>query len=107
MIVRRDGREYNSGMELQPSSMILVALMPKARDMEIARLFGWYRIPMKSAPKILRVDYIAFYQTADFGADRAGRIERYAPVNGVELRSICLTENIWGSMPRPWRRMRT
>ena len=85
MIVRRDGREYNSGMELQPSSMILVALMPKARDMEIARLFGWYRIPMKSAPKILRVDYIAFYQTADFGADRAGRIERYAPVNGVEL----------------------
>ena len=35
MIVRRDGREYNSGMELQPSSMILVALMPKARDMEI------------------------------------------------------------------------
>ena len=27
-------------------------------------------------PKILRVDYIAFYQTADFGADRAGRIER-------------------------------
>ena len=70
---------------MQPTSTILVALMPKARDMEIARLFGWYRIPMKSAPKILRVDYIAFYQTADFGADRGGRIERYAPVSGVEL----------------------
>lgn len=72
-------------MDMQPTSMILVALMPKARDMEIARLFGWYRIPMKSAPKILRVDYIAFYQTADFGAERGGRIERYAPVLGVEL----------------------
>lgn len=65
--------------------MILVAIMPKARDMEIARLFGWYRIPMKTAPKILRVDYIAFYQTQNFGKEHGSRIERYAPVLGVEL----------------------
>lgn len=76
---------YNSDMDLQPDSMILVAIMPKARDMEIARLFGWYRIPMKSAPKILHVDYAAFYQTSDFGAGHSSVIERYAPVLGVEL----------------------
>lgn len=65
--------------------MVLVAIMPKARDMEIARLFGWYRIPMKTAPKILRVDYAAFYQTSDFGAGHSSVIERCAPVLGVEL----------------------
>ena len=59
--------------------------MPKARDMEIARILGWYRIPLKSAPKILRVDYIAFYQTADFGPGHKSCIEKYAEVTGVEL----------------------
>ncbi len=53
--------------------------------MEIARVLGWYRIPLKTAPKILRVDWIAFYQTTDFGVEHKSRIEAYAEVRGVEL----------------------
>ena len=50
------------------SALILVAIMPARRDLEIARLLGWYRIPLRSAPKVVNVDYLAFYQASAFGA---------------------------------------
>jgi len=58
--------------------------MPAPRDMEIARLLGWYRIPLRTAPKVVAVDYLAFYQPSSFG-DCSGRIEVVAPVRGHEL----------------------
>lgn len=67
-----------------PTSLILVALLPQPRDLEIARLLGWYRIPLRTAPKILRVDYMAFYQPGSFGAG-GGVVDYLAPVKGVEL----------------------
>jgi hypothetical protein len=69
---------------LTETSLILVCLMPAPRDLEIARLLGWYRIPLRTAPKVVAVDYLAFYQTAAFGA-RGGRIEYIAEVLGHEL----------------------
>jgi len=67
-----------------PTSLILVAVMKDPRDLEIARLLGWYRIPLRSAPKVIAVDYLAFYQTAAF-ADEKWRIQYLAPVRGHEL----------------------
>ena len=32
-------------MALQPTSLVLVAVVNDPRDLEIARLLGWYRIP--------------------------------------------------------------
>ena len=69
---------------LADSSLILVCLIPMPRDLEIARLLGWYRIPLRTAPKVVAVDYLAFYQPSSFG-DAAGRIEMVAPVRGHEL----------------------
>jgi hypothetical protein len=69
---------------LKPTDLILVCLLPAPRDLEIARLLGWYRIPLRTAPKVVAVDYLAFYQTAAFGT-RGGRIETIAPVLGHEL----------------------
>lgn len=66
------------------SDLVLVCLMPAPRDMEIARLLGWYRIPLRTAPKVVAVDYLAFYQPGSF-AERGGRIEVVAPVRGHEL----------------------
>lgn len=80
--------KLDSGLEQSvPSdqSLVLVAVMPSPRDMEIARLLGWYRIPFKFAPKIVYVDYLAFYQPAAFGNPHQHRIEVIAPVRGVEL----------------------
>lgn len=69
---------------LSPTSLILVVVMNNPRDLEIARLLGWYRIPLRSAPKVIAVDYLAFYQTAAFGEEK-WRIQYIAPVQGHEL----------------------
>ncbi len=69
---------------LSPTDLILVCVMPSPRDMELARLLGWYRIPFRTAPKVVSVDYLAFYQPSAFGT-RGGKIEFIAPVHGHEL----------------------
>jgi hypothetical protein len=72
------------GTALTPGSLVLVAVMTDPRDLEIARLFGWYRIPLRTAPKVIAVDYLAFYQTKAFN-DLKWRIEYIAQVRGHEL----------------------
>jgi hypothetical protein len=66
------------------SSLILVAVIKNPRDLEIARLLGWYRIPLRSAPKVVSVDYLAFYQTGAFTENR-WQIQYLAQVRGHEL----------------------
>lgn len=68
-----------------PLSLILVGILPTPRDLQIARLLGWYRIPFRYAPKVVRVDYVAFYQPASFGKKHFGMIESFAEVRGIEL----------------------
>ncbi len=69
---------------LKPTDLILVCLLPTPRDLEIARLLGWYRIPLRTAPKVVTVDYLAFYQPSKFG-QHGGQIEFIAQVKGHEL----------------------
>jgi len=71
-------------MAVSETSLILVCLLPSPRDLEIARLLGWYRIPLRTAPKVIAVDYLAFYQPSSFG-ERGGQIEFVAEVRGHEL----------------------
>ncbi len=68
----------------QANSLILVAFVPTPRDLEIARVLGWYRIPLRTSPKVVSVDYLAFYQPASFG-DHKWRIEMVSQVRGHEL----------------------
>ncbi len=69
---------------LHPSSLILVAILPGPEDLQYARVLGWYRIPVRSAPRVLSVDFLAFYQPASFHR-RKWRVEYLAPVRGHEL----------------------
>ena len=69
---------------LTPTDLILVCVLPGPRDLEIARLLGWYRIPFRTAPKVVAVDALAFYQPGTFG-ESGGQIEFLAPVRGHEL----------------------
>lgn len=71
-------------MPISHTSLVLVCLIPSPRDLEIARLLGWYRIPLRTAPKVVAVDYLAFYQPSTFG-DRSGQIDYIAQVSGHEL----------------------
>jgi hypothetical protein len=67
------------------NALMLVAVLPSTKDLEIARLLGWYRIPLRMAPKIIDVDFLAFYQTNAFGQDHHWQIEHFAEVRGHEL----------------------
>lgn len=70
---------------LRESDLVLVAVVPKARDYEIARMLGWYRIPLKSAPKMLFVDHLALYQPKSIVDNEFGVVASYASVRGHEL----------------------
>ena len=69
---------------LPPEALVLVGVLPAPRDLEIARVLGWYRIPLKTAPKNVAVDFLAFYQTGKF-ADGKWMIRHFAQVLGHEL----------------------
>ncbi|HRF49834.1 MAG TPA: hypothetical protein PLC98_19550 [Anaerolineales bacterium] len=71
-------------MEMHVEDLVLVAVVPTAHDLEIARVLGWYRIPVRRAPKMVAVDWLAIYQTASCGLGPAG-IYAVAPVLGHEL----------------------
>ena len=72
-------------MYIEPNALVLVAFIPAPRDLEIARLLGWYRIPLRKAPKVIHVDYLAFYQAGEFGEQHRWRVESFAAVRGHEL----------------------
>ncbi|NLB71000.1 MAG: hypothetical protein GX797_03215 [Chloroflexi bacterium] len=75
----------NQSVNLPDTSLVMVALIPSPRDLDIARLLGWYRIPLKTAPKVIAVDHVAFYQPSAFpGGDRM-LIRWLAPIRGHEL----------------------
>ena len=77
-----------------PSPEVLIAIMNNQRDLEIARTQGWYRIPVKSAdrliPELEQMQYLAFYQTVVFKRDAYAvnyhaEIERISTVSRIEL----------------------
>jgi hypothetical protein len=69
---------------IHPTDLVLIAVLNNLRDFEVVRLLGWYRIPLRYAPKVIAVDVLAFYQTAEFG-DEKWSIRYAARVQGVEL----------------------
>ncbi len=72
-------------MELFPEAMVLVAVVRTPRDWRWIQKAQAYRIPLRHAPSLAPlVDFIAFYHTAAFGAERWS-IRYYAPVRGHEL----------------------
>lgn len=71
--------------QLPDNSLVLLAYLPSRKDLEIARMLGWYRIPMRTAPKLIEVDYFAFYQGNPFGAEHRWQIEFIAEYRGHEL----------------------
>ena len=71
-------------IELSSSQRVLVAVMNDWRDFENARDEGWYRIPLKRAPRRVGADYLAFYQTKAFD-DEKWAVNYYAPTRRYRL----------------------
>jgi len=72
-------------MILPADTLVLICYLPAKKDLDIARMLGWYRIPLKSAPKVIEVDYLAFYQGNNFGETHRWQVEYYAEYRGHEL----------------------
>lgn len=72
---------------------VLVALMNSKNDFEIARTMHWYRIPVKSAPVIVKnnaINFIAFYHTQVFEKEKYsirwfGKVSKVSIVKRREL----------------------
>lgn len=55
---------------LHNNARVLVAVLPRVRDLAIAREQGWYRVPLNRAPRMVAAEALAFYQPLVFGAER-------------------------------------
>lgn len=71
-------------MSIEADSRVLVCMIGRQRDLDIARWDHWYRIPVKHAPPEELAEVLAFYLTAEFGDERWA-IHEYAEVRGHEL----------------------
>jgi hypothetical protein len=66
-------------MSYDPETPVLVAVLNNQPDWERIQTEGWYRIPVKRAPRLLAATLIAWYQTKAFGA-AGGVVRWYAPI---------------------------
>ncbi len=63
---------------------VLVAIMNNKTDFAILRDQGWYRIPVRSAPKSGLPEWLAFYQTRIFD-DEAYAVNYFGKVRDIEI----------------------
>ena len=69
---------------MHPEDRVLVAVMNRPQDFELARSEGWYRLPERKATAGAFFEYLAFYFTAAFAEDKWA-IHYYARRLGHEL----------------------
>jgi len=63
----------------------LVAIVPRKKDWKILKEKHWYRIPIKSAPKIAtQLRYLAFYQPKIFREEKWA-VNYYAKIKDLEI----------------------
>ncbi|MDD5529200.1 MAG: DUF559 domain-containing protein [bacterium] len=72
-------------------SPVLVAIINRKKDWKLLQKEHWYRIPVKTAPEILKkAEYLAFYQTKILGKENSGvqyfaKIKNYKIVKRIDL----------------------
>lgn len=64
-----DAGESLDGLAYE-SQRVLVAVVPSLADWELVLREGWYRIPLRRAPRRIGAAYLAFYHPKCFGALR-------------------------------------
>jgi molybdopterin converting factor small subunit len=69
---------------MHPEDRVLVAVMNRPQDLEIARDQGWYRVPQARVSRGVYSEYVAFYLTAAF-QEQKWAIHYYARNLGHEL----------------------
>ena len=71
----------------KPAKSVLIAILKDKRDYTFAHKQHWYRIPVKSAPRIVRdlsVEQVAFYLPKVF-EEQAYSVRVFAPVKRIRI----------------------
>ena len=77
-----EGQETDNGEPADAN--VLVAIMNNLRDWELVQRAGWYRIPVRRAPRQMAAAHLAFFHTAVFKREKWS-VRYYAPVWAVRL----------------------
>ncbi len=64
---------------------VLVGVVKRVKDFEIARRRHWYRIPEGQLPRGLNAEYIALFLSGRSFKERGGSIAFFARITGLEL----------------------
>lgn len=64
---------------------VLVGVLKRKKDYEIACRQRWYRIPQGQLPRGLNAEYIAFFLSGKTFRERSGTIACFARITGMEL----------------------
>lgn len=64
---------------------VLVGVVKRKKDLEIARQRHWYRIPRRQMPLGIQAEYIALFLSASAFGAQGGAVAAFARITGVEL----------------------
>ena len=64
---------------------VLVGVVRRKKDFQIARQQKWYRIPQRQLPRGLNAEYLALFLSGKPFRERSGTIAYFARVTGMEL----------------------
>lgn len=68
-----------------PDDRVLVAVINRKRDFDIARDAHWYRVPQARMKRGINAEYLAFFLSGKVFKERSGGIHYYAERRGLEL----------------------
>lgn len=78
------GSPKKNRAEPLPNRDVLVAIVNEWDDLNRVLAGGWYRVPVKTAPRDWPPAWLAFYQTKEFG-DEAYQVKYYGEVANIEV----------------------
>jgi len=70
---------------MYPDDRVLVGVINRKKDFEIARSRHWYRIPQNQMPRGVNAEYIALFLSGKTFKGQAGGIAYFARITGLEL----------------------
>lgn len=70
---------------MYPNERVLVGVVKRKKDFEIARDQHWYRIPQKQLPHGVNAEYIAMFLSGKVFKEKSGGIANFARITGYEL----------------------
>jgi len=82
--LNRDEGWSEAGEPAEGEPTVLVVVVNNRDDWARVQRELWYRLPVRRAPRQIAADYLAFYHTAAFDAEKWS-IRSYAPVASIRL----------------------